>query len=535
MARRPATPAPADEARQAEAARKALQEEANDRLKECRDQKSWFKSDLEEAYFFTAPRRVRQIDSQSQTQQPPGDDGLLNTSIGRECAQDFVTEVMNTFLAEHEPWARRRAGADIPPKVWQQVADQVEQDDRAVFEAIKASNFYPAFAMGALPDLALGTLAMWIDDLRPAEPIVCQPVPLRELEINVGPYGQIDDRFIIRRPKHRQLPAVLPGVRLPREITDKYQGRPHERCEVSWGFWRLWDRPDETWQHVVMVAGQVVHQALLTGAGSCPLVVGRWGPDPMYAYGHGPTVEALPDLRHHDEIRGLQIEYLDRAVSPPFVYPDDGVINFEAGIEPGMGYPARPGSADDFKSLLFEGDADFTFYSEADLIRRIKRLHFNDKPEQRGDTPPTATQWYDEMLMSQRRIGTPGRAFWAEFPAPVFQRFAYILEKRGTIRPIKVDGKAVALQPYNPAAKAVEQQDVQTAMRFVEFMNASFREASMALINAPETAANLKQKLGDQLVVLNDPEQIAGAIKQFAPLIAGGGMGGGGAPELPGP
>ncbi len=96
---------------------------------------------------------------------------------------------------------------------------------------------------GLYADLSLGTVGLWIEDLRASEPIVCQPVPLRELDINIGPFG-VDDRFITRHTRYRHLPALLRGVDLPEDIQKKVKDKGNDRCTVSWGFWRKWDRDE---------------------------------------------------------------------------------------------------------------------------------------------------------------------------------------------------------------------------------------------------------------------------------------------------
>jgi hypothetical protein len=41
---------------------------------------------------------------------------------------------------------------------------------------------------------------LWIERPHPAHPIVNSAIPLRELEINLGPRGEIDDRFVCATP-----------------------------------------------------------------------------------------------------------------------------------------------------------------------------------------------------------------------------------------------------------------------------------------------------------------------------------------------
>jgi hypothetical protein len=515
--------------------REELQKEAGQRLQQCRRQKAMFEADIRECYHFARPHRERAMTSSGGgTDTRPDDVGELSTSLALEVKQDFATEILNTFLSPTQPWAAREVGPDLKKVLGQnalEVEKRVQEDDKVIFQAIAASNFYGALAMAMDPDIAIGTMAMWIDDLRPGEPIVSQAVPLAELEINVGPYGEIDDRFVVRSTRHRYLPALLPGVALPEDIRSKVKKDGNGKCDVRWGFWRDWSDPGAgvVWRHVVMIGSKVIHTQVLRGFGSCPLVVTRFSPDPMYAYGEGPLIQALPELRQLDEMRALSIERVDLAVHPPWTYPDDGGLNFEGGIQPGMGYPMR-GNAGDIKSLFVEGDLDAGFIEETGSERRIRRLCFVDRPEQRGDTPPTATQWIDELERSQRKIGTPGAAFWREGPAEIFMRFQHLLEKRGTIEKVEVDGKAWALSPVNPAKRAQDTQEIQSALRLIEIANGMSPQIAQVAIDQLATLQAIKAKLHDTIVVVRNQGELEAAVQQFAPILGGGPGGAGVAP-----
>ena len=153
------------------------------------------------------------------------------------------------------------------------------------------------------PDLSLGTVALWVEDVAAHEPINCQSVPIRELEISVGPRGDIDTRFVVRHTKFRYLPALLPDVEMPAEIARKAKASPQAHCRVEWGFWRDWTRQDDVvWKSVVRVAGKVVAESKLEGEGSCPLIVARFNPDSMYAFGKGsrdPGAAGAEDARRN--------------------------------------------------------------------------------------------------------------------------------------------------------------------------------------------------------------------------------------------
>lgn len=503
-----------------------LEKEAAQRLQDCRRFKSQIDVDLREGYFFTAPQRCRDVSSQS----APTDRGRetdaaeLQISIGMELAQDFATELLNTFTPKIIEWAQQQRGIDLTEDEWAEIEEEVSAQTMTIFEAIRASNLYAALALAYMPDASLGTVGLWVSDLRAHEPIVSQAVPLREMEINIGPYGDIDDRFIVRHTRYRHLPALLPGVTLPAEIAKKVKDKGNERCALSWGWWRLWDRDDDVcWQHVIRVGERQVFEAVLKGAGSCPFIVWRFNPDTMFPFGHGPALQALPELRRLDETEALKIENADFQIHSPFIFQDDGVMNFDNGVEPGMGYKARPWQRSPIERLAFDSNVNFAEFVTADIERRIKRLFFADYPEQQGKTPPTAEQWLDEIQRAKRRLGTPGEIFFKEGPAELFLRFKYLLKERGVIDEIEVNGKTVALTPYDPTEQAQEFEDVQVAGRILQMAQAYFGQTAAVEIDGSATLTNIKKKLRDKIVVLRDAAQINTAIEQFGPLLSGPG------------
>jgi len=505
----------------------ALQKDALARLTDARRQKTEVELDIRESYFFTKPRLSRTIRS-GQAPQKSVEVGAeeLSTGIGTEVNEDFATEIISAFMPPHFDWCKSTAGIGVPDDLWTQVKEKAEADDREVFKALRASNFDAELATALIPDCGIGTVALWIDDMQAHEPISVQHVPLRELEINIGPFGTVDDRFIVRFVRRGKLEAVLKGVTIPEKVAKK---KPDAWIECVWGYWRDWSEPtDVVWQKVVLVDKILAHAEQYKGEGSCPLIVGRFSPDSLHAFGNGPTIDSLPALRVIDCIAQATQDRIDIAIAPPFGYPDDGTMNFDGGLRAGMAYPMRPNSGD-IQELYFKGDPNLGYYTLADLERAVKRKHFADYPEQPGKTPPTATQWLDEMIKSQRRIGTPGQKFWRELPVEVFLRYRYILAARGVIQPLSVDGRMVAIRPYNPAAKAQEQQEVQVATRVLDIAKGYFPMTSQAAIDEMATIKNIQEKLGDKIVVLRDPEEVKEMIESMMeqmsvdPAKAGGG------------
>lgn len=475
-----------------------LTKEANERLAACEAQKREFNLDIREGYFFAQPHRSRTITSAiASNPSKPADAADLNTGKAMELSKDFLTVLVNTFMPVAEPWAERRPGMFIPDALVAEAKKKAGEQDPKIFAAIRSSNLYQQLPMlGADP--AIGTAALWIDDLRPSENIVVQAIPLHELEINIGPYGGLDDRFVVRHTKNRHVKALLGEdiwEKLDAECRKKIDEKPDSATILRWGYWRKWDvRSDVCWQHVVMLDTKVRHHVEIKGEGSCPLLPFRFNPSPEWAYGQGPLLESLPDLRQLDDLQNKKMEHVDLTLAPPFTYPSDSSTAW-GNLESGKGYPVQPGTAVDVKNIFDPGSMEPAIYEVSDIERALRHRFFLDWPEQRGDTPPTATQWLDEMQLAQRRIGTPGSSFWQEGPAEIFLRFKYLLEKRGVIEPIKVNGKVVSLEPYNPAQRASEQQEVMMFARFAELMGPLLPEEWKIETDGKATMLAVAQKM----------------------------------------
>jgi len=506
-----------------------LEQQGIRRLKACRVQKANWVIDFRECYFFTAPHRMRNVTSE--TKQPKThlhDEVELNTDLGFDLAQEFVTEVVNTYMPEGQPWCERGPGMFLSDDAWQKVSDDVRKGDQKIFSAMKASNLYPELTKSFYPDLAIGTVGLWIEQPHPSQPITCWAIPLRELECNLGPYGEIDDRFAIRYTRNgyvreivgediwAKIEATLPET--AKVVTEK----PNEDTEVRFGFWRLWQKfDDEWWQHVVYVGDKLVHDVELKGCGCCPLNVGRWNPSADWPWGLGPLIQGLPSLRQIDELEAMLIENVEKHVAPPIGFPDDSFAAVEQGLESGMAYPIRPGTEGAIKPIYNPGPPDAGVYQYEQKEHRLRRLFFIDFPKQTGDTPPTLGQWLDEIARAQRRIGTPGLPFWREVPAKIFLRFQYLLEKNKTIPELKVDGVGVSLQPRNPAQAAAEQQEVGMAVKAIQILGGAFPEEFKVQIDGKATMEAILQKMRVTMLKFRAPEEVQQAVAQISQLVAG--------------
>jgi hypothetical protein len=501
-----------------------LEQEAVARLAACRTWKSYIELDIKECYFFTTPNRQRQISSMVMPSQARMLDAPeLNTDQAFILTSDFLTEIINAYMPEAEQWCERQRGMFVAPAIWDKIKDRVRDDDKLIFDAIRASNFYPEIAKAFNPDLAICAAAVWIDRPHPVMPITVSAIPLRELEIDLGPYGEIDTRFAVRYTRNRYVRELVGEeiwANMEPELKERADNSPSDRTQVIWGFWRDWeDKSDECWQAVVLLHNRLIHDTVLKGEGSCPLIVTRFNPTADWPHAHGPMYQALPTFRQIDELEQMRIEHATLSFKPPITYPDDSFAAVETGVEEGMAYPIRPGTEGAVKPIYTPPSPQIGNYQYEEKLKNLRKLFFVDHPEQTGDTPPTATQWMDELARAQRRLGTPGMPFWREGPAAYFLRYKHLLELAGVIVPLKVDGRAVATMPRNPAQAAAEQQEIVKTMQLATYLAQTFPEEFKMYIDGAKTMKELLAKARVTLIKLRDPAQVQSTVEQMSKIL----------------
>lgn len=502
-----------------------LEQEAKDRLAAARAWKAQWEMDFRECYFFASPHRQRFLNSTAvQTSTRIQDAAELNTDEAFILCGDFVTEIVNAFMPEAKPWCQLGPGMDLPDNVWQKVEKDARKIEQAIFGAMKASNLYSEVAKAFYPDLSIGTVGLWIERPHPAAPIANSAVPLRELDVNLGPYGEIDDRFATRHTRNVHVRELVGeaiwakiGEKLKKEIADK----PKAHTQVVWGFWRRWeDKSDECWQHVVLIGktgNNLVHDAEIKGEGCCPLWVGRFNPTPDSPFGLGPLIQGLPSLRQIDEMEMALQEHFDLSLRPPMGFPSDSMSSIEQGLESGYAYPVTPGQEGAIKKIYDVPPAREGVYTYEDKLKKLRKLFYVDMPEQTGDTPPTLGQWLDEMARAQRRIGTPGLPFWRDL-SQIFIRYKYLLEQSGGIPRLEIKGTAVATLPRNPAQASAQQQELAEAARSAQILGAMFPEEFKINTDGRKTMENWFKIARVSVIELRPLEKVKQAVDQMAQL-----------------
>lgn len=438
-----------------------------------------------------------------------------------DVAEEFYGELFSTMTPENTPWVEYEAGSAIPEDSEDEVIELIKAREKAISKALKSSNYYDE-GPTAFQDAVLGTVGIWSDRYHINDPITFEAVPMSEMYLRLGPRG-IEDRFRLKKYFYHDLPILFQDATWPKELKKKIKKGGKGKAEVVWGFWRDYEDPgNPVWKQAIRVDKQAIGLDLdLAGEGSCPLTVGRFNAIPNSAWGRGPAIRMLPRLRVLDELVRMNLENMDKHLDPAYAYPHDGMLDLSDGIEAGMGYPAMPGSPEQIRALGGEGNLDYGFFTEDRIEERI-RDGFYREIEQRGKTPPSASQYMGQEQKQIRRMARPAGKLWSELGVGVLKRVEYLeIQPGGSLveEPfLMLEGQIVTLRPISPLERAQAREEVLVAQSIGGMAQEMLGpEQAGLVIDGIKTMQKVKDVLKDKIVEFRSEEQIMQILQAQQP------------------
>lgn len=504
-------------------AEKTAAQELGERFVRAQADKTRIWGRYEDVYRFVMPFRHVQHGNQ-----PSDSLDEIYDSTALNALADFSSDLLNAFTPPFtDEWIKL-----APSKSLRLDGAQSRQLEAAIadfksrlWQEISRSNLTEA-VRECYKDLAAGTAALLITSPHSVEPIRCECIPVTDLWLERGPGGTISGKFRKFKPKVGHIPAMWPKAKIGAGIPKA----PDVEIEVTEGMWRLYDKPGTERTRYVVAAGQeVLIDETYEGEGSCPLIVTRWDTDPTTAWGTGPLLSAMPDIKTLNKSVEMVLRNADKAIDPPTLYPDDGVIDVSQGVGPGDWIPTAPGS--EVQQLEPQGRFDLGFLLADRLADAIKRALFQNRPEQRGLTPPTATQWLDMAQDLARRMGAPAGSLVTGWQFEIIRRFVYLAMERDPAFPrVKLDGSVVVLVPTSPLVASQEQEQLARAWDIAgKVAQLAGPEQAALLVNyqaLAEFAARVNGLEGVKLI--RSQEEIQAMMQQAAQVASDTGMAGGG-------
>ncbi len=476
-----------------------------DAAKQDREQHSWW---INETLRLAAPtyRRIGQ-NNQPNTLVEEQDDQFDNElEIGGE---DFASDMISTFTPREERWVLFEPAEDLTEGQKREIAPQLKMIGDAVFAELERSNYWDA-AQECFLFWGVSSMAVAVSDNGPLNPISFQPIEIPDLLMTRGPDGSLIGKWremTLTKLQQHMLWGATYGAKFP--MPEK--GRRNTPETVFEGCDRDWSTPGvERWHYRIIVGRKERVKLTFEGAGSCPIIACRFRQQANSAWGPGPFKKATPRARVLDELGYLNLKALNRSVDPAFSYEEDGLANFDGGMEPGNAY-ARANGSKAPEAFMPDVRFDASFFQAEEMRKGVKRSIYQDRPEQPGDTPPTLGQWMDEKAWNTRRKELPRDRCVREWVLPIIERVAWILAKRGVLPEVKLKGgKIVNVRPISPLSKAKDLEDISITGQVLGMARGIGEAVQAGLpIDSKATMENIIRTARERHIVMQTDEQIA--------------------------
>lgn len=218
---------------------------------------------------------------------------------------------------------------------------------------------------------------------------------------------------------------------------------------------------------------------------SMPYVFPRAGTDAGELYGYSPAMQALPALGGLSAMKKTVLKQGHKAVDPPTLYNDDGVLGNRIDIRPGAGIPGGVNAQGQQLVRPYESGSNFRvaenlLEGERDDIRDSFMAKLFDilleTPEM------TATQVMERLSKETALVAPLMGRLQAEDTGPLLEREVALLAEHGQLGempPELIEAKGeYTIQYTSPMAKNLHAEEVSAFFRYQEWLTAKAQALS---------------------------------------------------------
>jgi hypothetical protein len=385
-------------------------------------------------------------------------------------AADAVDQLAASLLAQlTPPWSRWfgfKPGSALSDAERDKIAPVLELAQTRLQSHFDRSNFAVEMHQAYLDLVTAGTGSLAFEEAAVGEYSAFRfaALPLADLVLAEGLEGRLNTTYRQLQLTAEQIAARYPGADMPTELARAAEKRSDKtqtilECVVPDG---------RAFAFSVLWQGSGTPQRLLQKRLSqSPFLHFRWLKSPGETYGRSPVMKALPDIKTANKVVELILKNASIAVTGIWQADDDGVLN-PANIKlvPGAIIPKAVGSAG-LTPLGAPGRFDVSQLMLDDLRRNIRRALLVDQLGQPQDYRMTATEVLQRAAEMARILGATYGRLQSELLTPLIMRGLGILQRRGEIPMIPLDGRTVELHYSSPLALSQSQRDGQNILSWL--------------------------------------------------------------------
>lgn len=322
-------------------------------------------------------------------------------------------------------------------------------------------------------ELYIGTGLMLILEGDGDSPIRYVTLPIEEVALEPGSYGDIGALFWKTKMSRRAIADAFPRGKFPKEFIEGLKNGPNVEVDLSQDFIRA----GKGWKLVVTVEKceePVTTQRYKTQ----PFIASRFYRVPNETYGRGPALLAIPTIKTLNKAMELTLKAAAIQMLGIWGYRPGGTFNPDtARLAPGAMWPMQATGgvmgADVTRLDTAAGRIDVANIILQDLRTQVQvALHDEQLPEG-GQTPKSAAEIVARMArVKQNYVGAFGRLIHEVVPVAI-RRVIEILYKKGLITSeIPINQLLVSINVISPLAQALKADHHKTTVQAMQVVAA---------------------------------------------------------------
>jgi hypothetical protein len=422
----------------------------------------------------------------------------------------LAASLQGTLTSASLPWFHLRTD-DEDMNLNREVQVWLEDCRNRMYKTFNSSNFNTEVHEFYLDICSVGTACIEAEEVDSG--IAFRTLHISEYYISEDHKGKIDS--IYRKFEYTARQAYQKwGDALGSKLIDAYKNNPDKKFTFIHAVMPKEDYDGEYSTKLPYVSiyvcktdKKIVHSG---GYNELPYLVTRWSKASGEEYGRSPAYNALPDIKTLNKAVELGLKAWAKAIDPPLLVEDDGVIGNVRTTPGGITVVRRDGA---IKALDSSARFDVSDMKENELRGAIKQAFYSDQLELQSGPQMTATEVQVRYELMQRLLGPTLGRFQTEFLNPLIERvFAIMQRQNGFLPPPEgVKGAQIDIEYVGPLARSQRMEEAVAVERLYEMAGNLAQLAPEIMDNLDHDAAirSRAELLGVPKNIMKDPDQVA--------------------------
>lgn len=452
--------------------------------------------------------------------------GTFNTpskqydSTGQISAANFVNTLQREFTPPFTRWSMLQAGPGTPENVREGFNKQLEKITEQVFAYINASNFSTASAE-MYWELGAGTGVLWLYEGDQEQPLNFVAAPVSQMGLLEGRYGTIDFRCRRHSMKGKIVLQTWPKAKISEEKQQELKRESDKDHVVTECFY--YDYELLAWKYCVILENKEIIFEDIHKTEIC--FTPRWMKIPGFAWGIGPFVMALADVKTLNILKEFLLRGAALDIAGVYTITNDGGINPNTvNIAPNTFIPVERNGGENgptIQRLETGGNFQLQEYIANNLQDQIRKTMLDNRLPAETPQPKTAFEIAERMKEFQVDIGSAYGRLMLEFIIPLWKRVLDILVRKGLINlpeDFNIENFFVQVQVTSSIAQVQKIDDLNRFMKGVSMIAQIRPELILTAYEIEKLPAWVNEMVGAPTKLLRsdaEREQMQQAVMQM--------------------